>query len=146
LPPFVYLIPALALFGTTRLTAIVAAVAYAAPAAIKIVADGIRGVSPTTIEAATASGSNKWQIITKVQVPMARGAVVLAANQGLLYVLSMAVIGGLVGAGALGFNVVQGFTQDGYQGKGLAASITIVLIGIMLDRITRRAAMRLGAS
>jgi glycine betaine/proline transport system permease protein len=145
LPPFVYLIPALALFGITRVTAIVAAVAYAAPAAIKIVADGIRGVSPTTLEAATASGSNRWQIITKVQIPMARAAVVLAANQGLLYVLSMAVIGGLVGAGALGFNVVQGFTQDGYQGKGLAASITIVLIGIMLDRITRRAAMRAGA-
>jgi glycine betaine/proline transport system permease protein len=142
LPPFVYLIPALALFGITRVTAIVAAVAYAAPAAIKIVADGIRGVSPTILEAATASGSSKWQIITKVQVPMARGAVVLAANQGLLYVLSMAVIGGLVGAGALGFNVVQGISQDGYQGKGLAASVTIVLIGIMLDRITRRAAMR----
>ena len=142
LPPFVYLIPVLALFGATRFTAIVAAVAFAAPASIKIVADGIRGVSPTTVEAATASGSNRWQIITKVQVPMARGSVVLAANQGLLYVLSMSVIGALVGAGALGYDVVQGFSQENFQGKGLAASISIVLIGIMLDRITRRAAMR----
>jgi glycine betaine/proline transport system permease protein len=146
LPPFVYLIPALALFSTSRFTAIVAAIAFAAPAAIKIVADGIRGVSPTTIEAATASGSNRWQIISKVQVPMARGAVVLAANQGLLYVLSMVVIGGLVGGGALGYDVVQGFAQGDYQGKGLAASISIVLLGIMLDRTTRRAAMRVGTS
>ena len=45
MPPFVYLIPVLALFGPTRFTAIVAAVAYAAPAAIKIVADGIKAVS-----------------------------------------------------------------------------------------------------
>jgi glycine betaine/proline transport system permease protein len=144
LPPFIYLIPAIALFDVSRFTAIVAAIAFAAPAAIKIVADGIRGVSPTTIEAATAAGSNRWQIITKVQIPMARGAVVLAANQGLLYVLSMVVIGGLVGGGALGYDVVAGFSQEDLQGRGLAASISIVLLGIMLDRTTRRAAMRVG--
>jgi glycine betaine/proline transport system permease protein len=146
LPPFVYLIPALALFSTTRFTAIVAAIAFAAPISIKIVADGIRGVSPTTVEAATASGSNRWQIISKVQIPMARGAVLLAANQGLLYVLSMVVIGGLVGGGALGYDVVAGFAQGDLQGRGLAASISIVLLGVMLDRITRRAALRVGTS
>ena len=53
---FVYLVPFLALFGASRFTAIVAAVVFAAPVAIKIVADGIRGVSPTTVEAATAAG------------------------------------------------------------------------------------------
>ena len=54
---------------------------------------------------------SRIQIITKVQLPMARSAsLVLAANQGLLYVLSMVVIGGLVGAGALGYDVVAGFT------------------------------------
>jgi glycine betaine/proline transport system permease protein len=144
MPPFVYLIPALALFGTTRFTAIVAAVVFAAPAAIKIVTDGIRGVSPTTIEAALASGSNKWQVITKVQIPMARGALVLAANQGLLYVLSMVVIGGLVGGGALGFDIVKGFSYESFQGRGIAAGFAIVLMGIMLDRTTRRAALRVG--
>jgi glycine betaine/proline transport system permease protein len=144
MPPFVYLIPALALFGPTRFTAIFAAIVFAAPASIKIVADGIRGVSPTTVEAATASGSNKWQIISKVQVPMARGALVLAANQGLLYVLSMVVIGGLVGGGALGFDIVKGFSIDTFQGRGIAAGFAIVLMGIMLDRITRRAATRVG--
>ena len=53
IPPFVYLVPVLALFGPNRFTAIIAAVVYAAPVAIKLVADGIRGVSPTTVEAAT---------------------------------------------------------------------------------------------
>jgi glycine betaine/proline transport system permease protein len=146
MPPFVYLIPALALFGPTRFTAIMAAVTFAAPVSIKIVADGIRGVSPTTIEAATAAGSSRWQIVTKVQIPMARGAVVLAANQGLLFVLSMVVIGGLVGGQALGYDIVAGFSQGNLQGRGLAAAITIVLMGIMLDRITRRAALRVGTT
>lgn len=139
MPAFVYLIPTLLLFGPTRFTAIVAGVIYAAPIAIKLVADGISRVSATTVEAAEASGSTPWQVITKVQLPMARGNMVLAANQGLLYVLSMVVIGGLVGAGALGYDSVLGFSQSEYFGKGIAAAVCIVLLGIMLDRVARGA-------
>jgi len=140
IPPFVYLIPVLALFGPSKFTAIVAAVVYAAPAAIKLLADGVKNVSPTTVEASRASGATSWQEITKVQLPMARGAIVLAANQGLLYVLAMVVIGGLVGAGALGYDVVLGFSRSEEWGRGAAAGLTIVLLGIMIDRITRAAA------
>jgi glycine betaine/proline transport system permease protein len=140
IPPFVYLIPVLGLFGPTRFTAIFAGVVYAAPAAIKLVADGVKGVSATTIEASRSTGCTRWQEITKVQLPMARGSLVLAANQGLLYVLSMVVIGGLVGAQALGYDVVLGTSRSEEWGKGAAAGITIVLLGIMLDRIMRSAA------
>jgi glycine betaine/proline transport system permease protein len=142
MPAFVYLVPFVALFSASRFTGVVAAVVYAAPVVIKIVADGIAGVSPTTIEAATAAGSSTWQLITKVQVPMSRRTMALATNQGLIYVLSMVVIGGLVGAGALGFDVVSGFRQDKWFGKGLAAGLAIVLLGIMLDRITQAVARR----
>ena len=144
MPAFVYLVPFLALFAASRFTAIVAAVVFAAPVAIKIVADGIRAVSPTTVEAATASGSSAWQTITKVQLPMARQALVLATNQGLIYVLSMVVVGGLVGAGALGYDVVAGFSQGQLYGKGLAAGLAIVVLGVLLDRLTRAAAARTG--
>ncbi|WP_406433117.1 ABC transporter permease [Streptomyces sp. NBC_01589] len=142
MPPFVYLVPFLALFGATRFTAIVAAVVYAVPVAIKIVADGVRAVPETTVEAATAAGCNTWQIITKVQLPMSRSALTLATNQGLIYVLSMVVVGGLVGAGALGYDVVAGFSQGELYGKGLAAGLAIVLLGVMFDRITQAAARR----
>ena len=87
IPPFVYLLPALALFGPGRFAAITAAVVYSAPVAIKLVTDGIRGVPETTLEAARSTGTSRWQEIRKVQIPMARGSLVLAANQGLLYVL-----------------------------------------------------------
>ena len=73
IPPFVYLVPALALFGPSRFTAIVAAVAFGMPVATKLIADGIRGVSPTSVEAARASGTTAWQMISKVQLPMAQG-------------------------------------------------------------------------
>lgn len=143
-PPFVYLVPALALFGATRFTAIIAAVVYAAPVAIKLVCDAIRAVSPTVVEAAQSAGSSRWQLITKVQLPMARKGIALATNQGMLYVFAMVVIGGLVGAGALGYLVVAGFSQNELFGKGLAAGIAIVALAIMLDRMAQGRSARPG--
>lgn len=139
LPAFVYLIPALALFNPTRFTAIVAAVIYALPPVIRLVDVGIRGVSGTVVEAATASGATGRQLLWKVQLPMSRKALLLAANQGIVMVLSMVVIGALVGAGALGYDVINGFSQGQAFGKGLAAGLAIVLLGILLDRITQGA-------
>ena len=140
IPPFVYLLPVLALFGNGKFSAIVAAIVYAAPPAIKLVADGVKGVSATTLEASRSTGATTWQEITKVQLPMARGSLVLATNQGLLYVLSMVVIGGLVGGGALGYDVVLGISRSEEWGRGALAGLSIVVLGIMIDRITRAAA------
>ena len=142
MPPFVYLVPFLALFGTSRFTAIAAAVVYAVPVTTKIVADGIRAVPVATVEAANSVGSSNWQVISKVQLPVARRAITLAVNQGLIYVLAMVVVGGLVGAGALGYDVAAGFAQSELYGKGLAAGLAIVLLGVLLDRVTQAAARR----
>jgi glycine betaine/proline transport system permease protein len=142
LPAFVYLVPAVALFGPTRFTAILASVIYAVPAVVRLVEDGIRAVSPTVIEAATAAGTNRLQMILKVQLPMARRSLLVAANQGVVLVLAVVVIGGLVGAQALGFDVVSGFSQRTVFGRGMAAAIGIVLLGVVLDRITQGAADR----
>jgi len=139
MPPFVYLIPCLFLFGPTRFTAIVAAVIYAAPAAIKIVGEGIDRVSSDTVEAARSVGSTTVQEIVKVQLPMARPIILVALNQGIIFVMSMVVIGGLVGGGGLGYDVITGFAQERFAGLGLAAGIAIVLLGVMLDRVSQSA-------
>ena len=83
-------------------------------------------------------------MISKVQLPMARESLVLATNQGLLYVLSMVVIGGMVGGGSLGYIVVSGFSQDQLFGKGLAAGIAIAALGhhARPDRPIRSGALR----
>ena len=142
LPSFVYLLPAVALFGPTRFTAILAAVIYSVPAVIRLVEDGVRGVSPTVIEAAAAAGASRLQMILKVQLPMARRSLLVATNQGVVLVLAMVVLGGLVGAQALGFDVVSGFSQRNFFGRGMAAALGIVLLGVMLDRITQGAGER----
>lgn len=137
MPSFVYLLPAVALFGAGRFTAIAAAVIYAAPPVVRLVDRGIRDVPPTVVEAAVSAGSTPRQLLWKVQLPSARRGLLLAANQGVVLVLAMVVVGGLVGAGALGYDVVAGFAQREDFGRGLAAGFAIVLLGIMLDRLTQ---------
>ncbi|MEV6342410.1 ABC transporter permease subunit [Actinoplanes sp. NPDC051851] len=137
MPSFVYLLPAVALFGATRFTAIVAAVIFAVPPVVRLVERGVRDVPATVVEAALSAGSTPRQLLWKVQLPMARGGLLLAANQGIVMVLSMVVVGGLVGAGALGYDVVAGFSQHEDFGKGLAAGFAIVLLGVLLDRLTQ---------
>lgn len=142
MPSFVYLLPAVALFGASRFTAIVAAVIYAVPPVVRLVERGVRDVPPTVVEAAVSAGSTPRQLLWKVQLPMARRGLLLAANQGIVMVLAMVVVGGLVGAGALGYDVVAGFAQREDFGKGLAAGFAIVLLGVLLDRLTQGAGRR----
>ena len=137
LPSFVYLLPAFVLFEAGRFTAIVAAVIFALPPVIRLVDVGIRAVPATILEAATSSGSTSRQLLTKVQLPVARPAIALAVNQCLILVLSMVVVGGLVGGQALGYNVVAGFARNELFGLGLASGIALVLLGIALDRLSR---------
>ncbi|MEV0997613.1 ABC transporter permease subunit [Nonomuraea sp. NPDC050202] len=142
MPAFVYLLPALALFETTRFTAIFASVIYAVPPVVRLVEDGIKAVPATVVEAAVSAGSTPGQLLWKVQLPMARQAILLAANQGIVMTLAMVVVGGLVGAGALGYDVVTGFSQRTDFGMGFVAGVATVLLGVMLDRITQGADRR----
>jgi glycine betaine/proline transport system permease protein len=49
-----------------------------------------------------------------------------------------------VGAGGLGYLVIVGQSKPELAGKGLAAGLAIVLLGITLDRITQAGARRSG--
>lgn len=142
LPAFVYLIPMLGLFGPTRFTAIATGIVYSIPVVTKLVADGIKNVPKLMVEAAIANGSTSWQVITKVQLPASKRSLLLAANQGLIFVLAVVVIGGFVGAGGLGYLVLLGSSKPEMQGKGLSAGLAILLLGIVIDRIAQTGARR----
>ena len=142
LPAFVYLVPMLGLFGPTRFTAIATGIVYSIPVVVKIVCEGIRAVPHSLVEAATAAGSTTRQIITKVQLPAAKKTILLATNQGLIYVLAVVVIGGFVGAGGLGYLVIVGNSKPELQGKGLIAGAAILLLGVIFDRIMQAGARR----
>jgi glycine betaine/proline transport system permease protein len=136
LPQFVYLIPVVALFGVGRAPAVAAAVVYALPAVVRVTTQGLRAVDPAALESARSLGATPWQQLRQVQLPLARPALLLAVNQGVVLVLAVVIIGGLVGGGALGYDVVFGLAQ-GDLATGLVAGAAIVCLGLMLDRVTQ---------
>ncbi|MGG7610863.1 ABC transporter permease, partial [Streptomyces sp. ZG43] len=136
MPQFVYLIPVVALFGVGRAPAVAAAVVYALPAVVRITTQGLRGVDAGALESARSLGATSGQQIRQVQLPLARSSLLLAVNQGVVLVLAVVIIGGLVGGGALGYDVVFGLAQ-GDLAVGLVAGAAIVCLGLMLDRVTQ---------
>ncbi|NNN37224.1 ABC transporter permease subunit [Streptomyces sp. S3(2020)] len=136
MPQFVYLIPVVALFGVGRAPAVAAAVVYALPAVVRITTQGLRQVDPAALESSSSLGATAWQQLRQVQLPLARPALLLAVNQGVVLVLAVVIIGGLVGGGALGYDAVFGLAQ-GDLATGLVAGAAIVCLGLMLDRVTQ---------
>ncbi|MFJ7075992.1 ABC transporter permease [Streptomyces sp. NPDC098781] len=136
MPQFVYLIPVVALFGVGRAPAVAAAVVYALPAVVRITTQGLRQVDPAALESSRSLGATPAQQLRQVQLPLARPALLLAVNQGVVLVLAVVIIGGLVGGGALGYDVVAGLAR-GDLATGLVAGAAIVCLGLMLDRVTQ---------
>jgi glycine betaine/proline transport system permease protein len=136
LPQLVYIIPFIYLMPVSLVPGVVASVLYAIPVVIRLVTSGIRGVPPAPVEAAQAFGASKRQVLAKVKIPLARESIMLGVNQGIIMVLSVVVIGGLVGSGALGDQVARGLQRNEF-GEGVVASIAILALGIALDRVTQ---------
>jgi glycine betaine/proline transport system permease protein len=136
LPQLVYLVPFVYLMPVSIVPGVLAAVLYAVPVVIRLVAGGIREVPSNSVEAAVTFGATRRQVLTKVKVPLAQDAIMLAVNQGIIMVLAVVVIGGLVGSGGLGYEVAQGLDRSDF-GLGVVASLAILALGIALDRVTQ---------
>jgi glycine betaine/proline transport system permease protein len=136
LPQLVYIIPFIYLMPVSGVPGVVASVLYASPVMIRLVQRGIEDVSPESVEAATSFGATRLQVLVKVKIPLARDAIMLGVNQAIIMVLAVVVIGGLVGSGALGYEVATGLQRNAF-GLGVVASIAILALGITLDRVTQ---------
>ena len=136
LPQLVYIIPFIYLMPVSRIPGVVASVLYAIPVVIRLVANGLRTVPPAAVEAASAFGASRAQVLTKVKIPLARDSIMLGVNQGIILVLAVVVIGGLIGSGALGDAIARGLQRNEF-GEGVVASLAILALGIALDRVTQ---------
>ncbi|CAN7584065.1 proline/glycine betaine ABC transporter permease [Rhizobium rhizogenes] len=136
MPSFVYLIPAIMLFGLGKVPAVLATIIYAVPPLIRLTDLGIRQVDREVVEAATAFGSSPAQILFGVELPLATPTIMAGLNQTIMMALSMVVVASMIGARGLGEQVLNGIqTLD--VGKGLEAGLGIVILAIVLDRITQ---------
>jgi glycine betaine/proline transport system permease protein len=136
LPSFVYLIPALMLFGLGKTPAVMATVIYGIPPLIRLTSLGIRQVDPEVVEAARAFGSTSRQILVKVQFPMAIPTIMAGVNQTIMMSLAMVVIASMIGARGLGIEVLNGIARLDV-GRGFLGGLGIVILAIIIDRITQ---------
>jgi glycine betaine/proline transport system permease protein len=141
MPPYIYLLPAIALLGYGPATALAATVIVAMPPAIRLTSLGIRRTPNEFIELGQASGLTHWQMFVKIRLPFAIPSVMAGINQSLMMAFGMVVIAGIVGSGGLG-ETIYGAVRTLDIATSINAAIAIVILTIVLDRLTQSAARR----
>jgi glycine betaine/proline transport system permease protein len=136
IPTFVYLIPALILFGLGMVPGLIATVIFAIPSPIRLTRLGIISTPPSLVEAAQAFGATPRQVLTKVELPFAQPQIMAGLTQTIMLSLSMVVIAALVGANGLGVPVVRALNTVNIA-KGFDSGLCIVILAIILDRVFR---------
>ena len=138
IPSFVYLLPAVAFFSIGKPPGILATVIFAMPPMVRLTALGIKQVPESTKEAALAFGASPGQLMKKVELPLALPSIMAGVNQVVMMSLSMVVIAAIIGAGGMGFIVVDALGQT-EVGRGLLAGLGIALIAMIIDRLVQKA-------
>ena len=135
-PAFVYLVPVVMLFGIGNVPGVVVTIIFALAPLIRLTNLGIRQVRPDLIEASRSFGASPWQLLVRVQLPLAMPTIMAGVNQALMLSLSMVVIASMIAVGGLGQMVLRGI---GRLDMGLATvgGVGIVLMAIVLDRMTQ---------
>ncbi|MBO2518589.1 proline/glycine betaine ABC transporter permease [Limnochorda pilosa] len=141
MPSFVYLIPAMMLFGLGKVPAVLATLIYSTPPVIRLTNLGIRQVSPEVQEAALAYGATRWQLLKEVRLPLAMPSILAGVNQTTMMALSMVVIASMIGARGVGEEVLLAINRIDV-GRGFEAGLAIVALAIVMDRLTQAFARR----
>ncbi|MEL6298553.1 MAG: choline ABC transporter permease subunit [Pseudomonadota bacterium] len=136
IPTFVYLIPALILFGLGMVPGLIATVIFAIPASIRLTHLGISSTPMPLLEAGKAFGATPWQLLLKIELPYAAPQIMAGLTQTIMLSLSMVVIAALVGADGLGVPTLRALNTVNIA-KGFEVGLAIVLIAIILDRFFR---------
>jgi len=144
IPTFVYLIPALILFGLGVVPGVIATIIFAIPAPIRLTHLGVSSAPKPLIEAGEAFGATRRQLLWKVELPHAAPTIMAGLTQCIMLSLSMVVIAALVGAGGLGRPVVRALNTVNIA-QGFEAGLAIVLVAILLDRVCKQRGARSGA-
>lgn len=136
LPPYIYLLPAIALLGFGPATALVATLMVAMPPAIRLTSLGIRRTPREFIELGQSTGLTGLQMFFKIRLPFAVPSIMTGINQSLMMAFGMVVIAGIVGSGGLGETIYKAIrTLD--IARSIDAAIAIVILTLVIDRLTQ---------
>jgi len=134
IPSFVYLIPAIMLFGIGNVPGIFATVVFALPPMVRLTNLGIRQVNVEVVEAGNAFGATPWQLLIKIQLPLALPSIMAGINQTVMMALAMVVVAAMIGAGGIGAKILYSIQRIDLA-TGVEAGLVILFLAMILDRI-----------
>ena len=140
-PVFAYLVPVLILFGFGPVSAMIATIIYAMPPMVRITILALRQVPAEIVEFGHMAGCSPRQLLWKVQLPSAKPGLMIGVNQVVMLSLNMVIIASMIGAGGLGFDVLNALRRLKI-GEGIEAGVAITLLAIALDRLSQAFANR----
>jgi osmoprotectant transport system permease protein len=135
-------IPSLAMFGfllplpwlgdRAARIAIVALTAYALLPILRNTYTGIRAIDPSVIEVARALGLTDWQLLVKVQLPLAASFILAGLRTATVTCVGIATIAAAVGAGGLGELIFRGVASVDNR-LVLAGAVPAALLALVAD-------------
>ncbi|WP_419841319.1 ABC transporter permease [Candidatus Poriferisodalis sp.] len=133
---FVYMLPFIFFFGVGFVSATMVTMTFALPPLIRLTNLGIRQVPEDVVEASRAYGAPEWRVLTDVQLPLARPALMTGLNQTLLLAISMLGIAAIMGAGGLGRLLFQAISNLDIAQAG-SGGLAFFLVAVVLDRLSQ---------
>ena len=141
LPHFAYMIPVVVFIGVGPKAGAIVTIIFSVPPMIRMTLLGLRGVSPEIIESGKMNGTTRLQLMTRVRIPAARTEILIGVNQVIMQSLAMVVLASFIGMPGLGQKLLQ-LLQALKIGLSVEIGITIVLLAIVLDRLSKAWAHR----
>jgi osmoprotectant transport system permease protein len=139
----IYTIPSLALLallvpfeGLGFWTAVTALAAYAQMILVRNITTGILGVDHAVLEAARGMGMNAWQLLWRVETPLAMPVAIGGVRIAVVSIIGIANVAAWINAGGLGTLVLDGIERD-YPDKALAGAIVSAVLAIAADLTLR---------
>ena len=99
-----------------------------------------RGIDHAIREAAFGMGMTSWQVLRRVEIPLALPVVVAGIRTAAVEVIASATLSAFVGAGGLGLYVIRGFAL--YDNSILLVGAVPVAVLALLAQISMSALQR----
>ncbi|NTT85294.1 ABC transporter permease [Tabrizicola fusiformis] len=141
LPHFAYMIPVVVFIGVGPKAGAIVTIIFSVPPMIRMTLLGLRAVPAEIIESGRMSGTTRLQLMTRVRLPAARTELLIGVNQVIMQSLAMVVLASFIGMPGLGQKLLQ-LLQALKIGLSVEIGITIVLLAIVLDRMSKAWAVR----
>ena len=136
---FLYTIPSIALFGFLVIisgigdkSAIIALVIYGLLPVIRNTYVGINEVDDQIIESAVGMGSTSFQLLFRVQLPLALPVIFAGFRTMVVMTIALCGIASFIGAGGLGVAIWRGITTN-FPEMTIAGSLLVAVLAIITD-------------